>query len=653
MYILRKVSNCLILLIFACAGHGYAQQVVGVKAESMKDKMNEYIQNGQNLIPFHNKYGKWGYLDATSDSVIVAPKYDDASLFEKGIAKIGIKNPNWTTDDNLYLNGFINTKGEEVFSAQFTGVYHVEVVGNRVCPDELFYLRAVTKADGSTGVIDLQTGRWVIELPNYERIFFYDRRHYLINDKIFYADGKKLTVPKGLTIETVYFASHFFKVKSAKGAVGLYGWDGKQIITPDYLDFEIDTNCHRIVASKIKGGTSIGALRQIIQRGGEDQNNITVDLFDFNGKRIASYNAQYQAMLTDDSTGCFQVGQKNTYFNLINGQVLNNRQSVVKAIAGGYEVFQKNDNEGLRKAKGEVIIPAKYRNLDFIDSMHIIAETDDLHHYIYNIKGDRLFEDPYFECTYLPSLKRFMVSRDGKAGQIDRQGRVVIQLDYSGFSSLSLVQEPPYAVYKDGQSGVIDGDGNPIVPFIYDDIQDTRILDSTSEPYFIVEKDQHYGLMDAHGKWLIRLKYGFVSIMNGEGKNWVQLEAFPRSENRYGLYNLQTKTLIEPVYASVFPYEGCVIAAKLVGNDYSYQLLSLKGIALTDSNFSSMKFQYGYVYCKKGENYGVLNTKGEVLIPFAYQNIFAVNKGLLLVQQDGDTFYMNINGKKYVDPACS
>ena len=650
---IRKVSNCLVLFILACASIGFAQPVVGVKAEPMGGKMKKYFQNGHNLIPFHNKYDKWGYLDATSDSVIVAPKYDDASLFEKGIAKIGIKNPNWTTYDNLYLNGFINTKGEEIFSAQFTGVYHVEVVGNRIGPDELFYLRSVTKADGSTGVIDLQTGKWVIELPNYERIFFYDRRHYLINDKIFYADEKKLTVPKGLTVETVYFASHFFKVKSAIGAVGLYSWDGMQIIDPDYLDFEIDTICHRIVASKIKGGTSIGALRQIIQKGGEDQNNISVDLFDFKGNRLASYNSQYQAMLADDSTACFQIGQKNTYFSLINGRILHNRQSVVQSLPGGYEVFQKNDNEGLRKANGEVIIPANYRNLNFIDSMHIIAETADLHHYIYNIKGDRLFEDPYFECTYLPSLKRFMVSRDGKAGQIDRQGRVIIQLDYSGFSSLSLVQEPPYAVYKDGHNGVIDGYGNPIVPFIYDDIQDTRILDSTSEPYFIVKKGQQYGLMDAHGKWLIRLKYGFVSIMNGEGKNWVQLEAYPRTENRYGLFNLKSKILIEPVYSSVFRYEGCVIAAKLVGNDYTYQLLSQKGIALTDSDFSSMKFQYGHVYCKKGGNYGVLNTKGEVLIPFAYQRIIAVNKDLLLVQQDGDTFYMNINGEKYVDPSGS
>lgn len=549
------------------------------------------------------------------------------------------------------LVGFINTKGQEIFPPQFTGVYDVEIIGNRVTADDLFYLKSVSKNDGTSGVIDVATGKWVIRFPQYKRVFFYDRHHFTVAAQDFYAGDKKLSLPHQLKIKWIDFSPDFIEVENKMGAVGLYTWTGKEVISPDYLDFEIDSAARRIVGSKLKGGTSLSNLRRLAQAGKENGKEIVVDLYDFSGHKIAHFKSQYQAMLEGDSTGSFQVGEKTTYFSLTDGKILTGREKVIDTLPGGYELFQKNEQTGLRTTAGEIIIPPGYRRIHFIDSIHIVAQTPDVHYIVYNLQGKKMFDDVYSQLEYLPKLKRFMVSKDDKAGQIDMQGKVVIPLEYSGFSSLSLTQSPPYAVYKDGKNGIIDANGKTIVPFIYDNITDTRILDSTRRPYFIVEKEEHYGMMNAKGEWIIPPDYGYVSISKAHFYDqWIRLEAWPRSKNLEGAYNLKTKTFITPKYTTISIFKDFIIVANRNDNDYFHQLLNLRGEPLTDEDYTKMEFENGYLLCVKNRKYGVLNTKGKVLIPFAYQKLFPESSTLFMAEQNGDCFYMDIDGNEYRNP---
>lgn len=640
--------TCLLsMLLYSCTSQAQST-LTTIENNKVKNKVYISTENEENLIPFHNAAGQWGYLDAKTDTVVIPPKYDRVALFQRGVAEVFMRNPHPKNYYQQELIGFINTKGEEIFPPQFTGVYEVEIHGNRVTADDLFYLKSVSTKDGASGVINLETGQWLIKMKKDKRIAFYDCHHFVVGRQVFYFGDNKLSLPNRLKIDWINFSPNFIEVKNKMEATGLYTWEGEKIIPANYLDIAIDSASKRIVASKLKGGTTIGTLRRIIKSGNEEGENIVVDLYDFNGDKIASYSAQYQAMLEDGGVGSFQIGTQTTYFSLIDGKILSDREKVMDTIAGGYELFRKNEQVGLRTTGGKIIIPSKYRWIHFIDSTHIVAETNDLHHIVYNLQGKKMFDDVCFQLQYLPKLKRFMVSKDGKAGQIDMSGNVIIPLAYSGFSSLSLMEQPPYAVYKDGKHGIIDGKGKTIVPFIYSYLSDSRILAKTDVPYFVVAKDEHYGLLNKNGHWILPMEYGFVSI--DEDDHWVHLEAFPRNKNVYGRYNLKTGALIPPKYNIIRTYPDCIIVANRKDNNYYYQLLSVKGAPLTDNHYTKMEFKNGYLLCVRNKKYGLLDTNGKVLIPFDYQRMLPRGKTLLLVEQNGGYFYMNVNGKKYKMP---
>lgn len=647
-----KYLSCMIVLLLLASCSGEARPVL--TSQENHQRMNKvYIstQNEENLIPFHNDAGKWGYLDAQADTVVISPKYDRANLFENGIAKVFINNPKATSYQDAHLIGFINTRGDEIFAPQFTGVYDVEIHGKQVDEKELAYLKTVYLNDGTKGVIELTTGQWILKLQEDERIAFYDRHHFVVGHRVFYANGQKLQMPEGLRIERVDFSPNFLWVKNKNEATGLYTWKGKQIIPAKYLDLEYNIEARRIVANGLKGGMTLGNIKRIFKLGKENADNVKVDLYNFSGRKITSYRSRYQATINDDSTGSFQRGNKTIYFNLKDGEIVQMKASVVDTIDHQFVLFERNDLEGLRTLSGKEIIPPVYRTIQYINSNLIVAQTPQITYQVFDSKGNRVFSKIYGGLIYLPKLQRFMASYDGKSGQIDLQENVVIPLEYSGFSSLSLVEEPPYAVSKDHKNGIIDGNGKTIVPFIYDDITDSRVRANTKNPYFIVKKDEYYGLMNARGEWLLPPEYGYISMNEDDVKNrWVGLEAYPRSKDLSGLYNLKTGVLISTKYSSVSAYDDFIIVANRKNNQYFHQLMDLQGTPLTDNSYTKMEYTHGYLLCEKNGTYGILNTKGEPIIPFDYQRITPVISTLLRVEQNGDYFYMSIDGKQYKAP---
>jgi len=215
------------LLITLLAGSCFGQKKPSFsvyKPPEMKPSFDLSIKNEENLIPFHNAEGKWGYLDANTDSIVIAPKYAGAELFDCGIAQISQLNPHPDNYSETNLIGFINSKGEEIFPPAFTSVSNIEIIGSRVSADSLYYLKWVSCGDGTFGVINVKTGGWIIKLPKEKRILFYDRHHFIVDDQIWYAGDKKLAMPDWLKIEWAYFSPHCIRVQNKSGASGIYSW---------------------------------------------------------------------------------------------------------------------------------------------------------------------------------------------------------------------------------------------------------------------------------------------------------------------------------------------------------------------------------------------------------------------------------------------
>ncbi|MBQ9157142.1 MAG: FHA domain-containing protein [Eubacterium sp.] len=103
-------------------------------------------------------------------------------------------------------------------------------------------------------------------------------------------------------------------------------------------------------------------------------------------------------------------------------------------------------------------------------------------------------------------------------------------------------------------------------------------------------------------------------------------------------------------YTIVDGEDGYFIARDRAGN---YGLLDEKGEEAIEFDYADMSFaedteRYDYVIAKQGENWGILNYDGDVLVPFSYNQVGAYSDGhSMAAGYDGNkTFLYNEKGKE-------
>ncbi len=598
---------------------------LSVFAQSQNKVINE------KLIPFENKRGKWGYLDSETNNIIIAAKYDFVSLFENGIAEVSTLNTdsklNYGLDNSL--KGYIDEKGNELFAPQFTGIYDVK---NR--QDSIFQnLKLVTLKNGTSGIISIPSGKWIVEAGKYADFQFYNSNQYLADNTVFVDGGKKYLAPKNCKITSVDFENHFFEIQkeSDESKNGICTWEGKIITASKYLNVNYLQKTKTILASSIKGKISLKNLETV---------TLTNYLLDANGKQIRTFESQYYPKIKNDSVGSYQQKEKQYYFDLKTGKPINTDKI---EIASENFVFQPEKNTylfGLKDKNGKMLLQPIYNKLEIIKPNFIIASKNGLGTVINN-QGIQLIPSKY-RSLYYDSDNRLLANKNEKYGIIDFVGKTIIDFKYNynfyfndGFAN----------VHSDTGEGIIDTNGNEILPTIYETV--FALKDKNKNSYFTAEKDNKWAMFDNKGKQIIPFEYGYVREANDNefDNGWVITEDLNRKQN--GLINIKTGVTILPVYSSVRIFKEFLIASKSNENNYLYQLLNLKGTPISNEIYEEMDFVNGYLKVSKNNLHGLINTKGDIIIPLKYNYLWARTSNLVMVEQDSAYFYVNTNGKEF------
>ncbi len=603
----------------------------------MQAQQKEEIYN-ERLIPFCTKAGKWGYLNAETGKIIIAAKYDNAALFENGVAEVNNKNPLATSRFDNGLTGWIDTTGKEIFSPQFTGVYEVKDPGDKVLPG----IKIITTQDGGTGILSL-SGKWIAAPEKYTNFIFYDLQHYLADNQDFFADGKKYTAPKDCKIITVDFINHHFDIEKDELHNGVCTWQGEIIVPPVFIKVDHLYAVNRLLANRINGKDINDTLfYEMIQKGEIDKTEIVNTLFNSDGKELNSFiSLRYNAGAINDSIGYYQYAAKDYYFSLITGSKI--EASLAEALLGGYYIFKKGNSSGLKDKSGNVLISPKYNKLVFINPDLVIATLDaDYKTGIIDVNEKQVLPFIYDGLDYMGTDK-LLAYKNNKYGYINTAGKVLVAFKYNNYFSFA---DNGLAEVYNGKQGVIDTTGREIIPLIYTSIFNTKKLDKTTETYFTAEKDKRSGMFDDKGKLIIPFNYGSVGVSKNDFKNgWVDIEDAQRKLN--GLYNIKTGIIIPPVYGFTKVYGEFIIASKRNNNDYAYQLLSLDGKALTAMRFDKMDYTNGYLSVSSNKLCGVLNTKGKIIVPLKYNYLWEKTPHLLMAWDGENYFYVDTTGKEY------
>ena len=238
----------------------------------------------------------------------------------------------------------------------------------------------------------------------------------------------------------------------------------------------------------------------------------------------------------------------------------------------------------------------------------------------------------YDGLGYLPNLY-FGVQQNGKVGLLDMQGKVVIPIIYD---ELNYINAKSIIAKKNGKYGVINDDNNIIIPFEYEEI-------NIKTDFIIAKKNGKYGVINDNNNTIIPFEYEEIDIKSG---SFFTL----KRNSKYGIADSIGKTVFTPQFDTlqICDKRGEYIIAHKNGN---YGCVNFKGGIVIPFNYSELNYCGENYFIAKKEKYGLINARGTIIHDFTADEIYASFRpdkvfGDLYVFRKGDIWLARkTNGK--------
>lgn len=304
------------------------------------------------------------------------------------------------------------------------------------------------------------------------------------------------------------------------------------------------------------------------------------------------------------------------------------------------------------------------------NKLYPVKNTNKKHGYI-NSKGEMTVDFIYDWVGEFDKYDQGMVRKGDLYGLIDRTGKIVIPIEQPGF----FYQVGDYYIVVDWSSenktkSVFDKDGKSVdaqhIQSAYE-----RKLEGIGD-LFVVRPDKKTGVVSLDGQFAIEAKHN--SIHAGEDHFLCFDRNLRTMHNKHGKLLFQTKYSIErmttigenripfrdstgyagyldtlgqviiPVqFAEARPFSNGRAMVKNVKNEWA--IIDLEGNIIGD--FSSKRTKFEFVSMSKDRKFGVINMKGETVIPNKYSGWFNFcnNRAFAPLDWEGNFQLIDTTGK--------
>lgn len=321
-----------------------------------------------------------------------------------------------------------------------------------------------------------------------------------------------------------------------------------------------------------------------------------------------------------------------------------------------YAPVKLNGKWGIVNRAGEKVIQYKYEDISDYDDTIFVAQyngkygiVDYTDHTLVDFKCDWIEARIYNTATYLVI--------DGKIAIANYEYKQVTEplfsvslighYDQDGYASLKLLNNNKYGMVR-------VEDGETVVPFEYDD------MGWYSENLVRVCKDEKWGYVDNKGNVIIPLKYADAKDFS-EGYALVGTFYAMKycigglmQENHYGFIDKKGKIVIPIKFAdqSMCSNDGFHCGLAAIGEYRSDNILAGKIGYIDKSGDYIIKPQFdhassffmGLAMVEKDERNGIINTKGEIVMPLSYDNGWISERDSTIIL-DNITYKIVGNGK--------
>lgn len=267
-----------------------------------------------------------------------------------------------------------------------------------------------------------------------------------------------------------------------------------------------------------------------------------------------------------------------------------------------YVVTGDGNSYGVVDNASKEIIPKMYKSIKIGSKNCFVVQDSNSVWYVIDSNNNKILDTSYTSVEFVDGFG-FILKRDIGYNFIDLNGKKLSDVDYATFSNYftSNISVPVVVGQKDGVLGI----------FI---LRDGKIekIDNANLPIFINEKDIYYATNDD--------SISSCNIKTGKIKNNVQM-----SNAVYGMI----MTINDKELAGYESEDGkTVIPAKY---DYRY---------------ANQFTKYGLAVVREGTLFGIIDKKGNEVLPIKYDQVSILSDKLFGVHDDSNELIYLINDKK-------
>ena len=280
-----------------------------------------------------------------------------------------------------------------------------------------------------------------------------------------------------------------------------------------------------------------------------------------------------------------------------------------------------------------------------------------------------------------------MVTKDGKKGFVNPQGKEIVPLVYENAEKFS---EGLAAVKKEGKWGYIDTTGKVVIPFAYShaggfeegtayvSIYETNFaidktgncvsgceqlekdkaqkpqkgwqsryefVGETTDDFTVVGNGGLQGLVNKQGKEVIPTKFTEVAVVFNH--------AFVALDRKFGMFDLKGKEVIPVIYDMLIPKElkdgGFILLATT--REILSSVLTKEGKIIVPENFYTYididHLEQGIIPVYREGQVGLYNLEGKELLPIKFDKIWLMRGAEVIAKvfYKGESFYIDKEGK--------
>lgn len=462
------------------------------------------------------------------------------------------------------------------------------------------------------------------------------------------------------------------------------------VIYTDIITINIEDEIYWIVTNEYKDSPLAYCGRKFVKKGVYCcEKNIVPAIFSEitfangyfickSGDKVVKYNKNGEVVLTyNDSefiipndynlalessagVGLFRVMKDGKWgvLNLQKDLVVPNIYSYIYDYVGCYAVVEKGDyvcyfgedpgrsvnvKMGLINTLGEEALPLEYEDLWIHDNGYIVASKDGGYG-ILSPSLNWIITPQYYRITMLGNT-HFMAVVDGENKLFDYSGHEIPLEDFDEIETLS---NGFYKLTRIGRYNlmcVVNSQGKTIVEYDYYEelksLNNGLMLVTKRESQGIDSRDKTvYNLINIQGKELLPIDYEEI---NFETSSILSV----RYDQKWGLVDIMGNIIVDPVYEYKLKFdEDNTSEIQVVGSSYT-QRLKLNGqifvsngaekILLPQSFYWGSDFVNGFCIVRsKGhcsiDYVGVINLKGETIIPTQYQEINILSNNVIVAK---------------------